>query len=127
MFESAKSLGHHYFFEFYDCPAENLSQLEPIRHAMLTAARKAGASIVNDLFHQFSPQGVSGVVVIEESHLSIHTWPEFGYAAVDFFTCSSRTEPEMAMQYLAQFFSCANSEIKIFERGARLKQSDMTA
>ena len=91
--------------------------VEPVRKAMLEAAEKSGASIVNDIFHQFNPQGVSGVVVIKESHLSIHTWPEHGYAAVDFFTCSLKTHPKKAMQHLATELCSDRSEMKFFERG----------
>ena len=112
-----QALGYHYFFEFYDCPFQKLSKVQPIREAMLEAAEKSGASIVNDVFHQFSPHGVSGVVVIKESHLSIHTWPEHGYAAVDFFTCSLSTHPKKAMQHLASELGSARSEMKFFERG----------
>ena len=114
---ATQSLGYHYFFEFYDCPTQKLSMVEPVRKAMLEAAEKSGASIVNDVFHQFNPQGVSGVVVIKESHLSIHTWPEHGYAAVDFFTCSLNTHPRKAMQYLANELCSSRSEMKFFERG----------
>ena len=117
MSSSNKTLGYHYFFEFYDCPAQKLSRVEPVRKAMLEAAKKSGANIVNDVFHQFSPQGVSGVVVIQESHLSIHTWPEHGYAAVDFFTCSLNTHPKKALQHLAEELCSVRSEMKFFERG----------
>ena len=118
MSDSAKPLGYHYFFEFYDCSTHKLSLIEPVRKAMLEAAEYSGATIVKDVFHQFSPQGVSGVVVIEESHLSIHTWPEHGYAAVDFFTCSLKTYPKKAMQHLAKELGSTRSEMQYFERGS---------
>ena len=122
-----QALGYHYFFEFYDCPFQKLSKVKPIREAMLEAAEKSGASIVNDVFHQFSPHGVSGVVVIKESHLSIHTWPEHGYAAVDFFTCSLSTQPKNAMQHLAVKLGSARSEMKFFERGTTQPICDKSA
>ena len=121
----ADSVGHHYFFEFYECPAEKLSQVNNVRTAMLEAASRSGATIVKDVFHQFNPQGVSGVVVIEESHLSIHTWPEYGYAAVDFFTCSSSTDPKKAMEYLSTTFCSKESDFKFFKRGSLVKQANM--
>lgn len=123
----ADSLGHHYFFEFYDCSADKLSQVNAVRSAMLEAAIRSGATIVKDVFHQFNPHGVSGVVVIEESHLSIHTWPEYGYAAVDFFTCSSHTDPKKAMEYLSTTFCSKKSDFKFFKRGSILKQADIQA
>ncbi|MCD6443029.1 MAG: adenosylmethionine decarboxylase, partial [Thermotogae bacterium] len=82
-----KSLGRHLLAEFYDCDPNILRDLETIREYLKEAAEVANATIVNWTFHQFSPQGVSGVVVIAESHLAIHTWPEYRYAAVDLFTC----------------------------------------
>jgi len=63
---------------------------------MLAAAKESGATILGESFHQFSPQGVSGVIIIAESHLTVHTWPEHGYAGADIFTCapgSSRKKP----------------------------------
>ena len=63
---------------------------------MLNAAEETGATIIGEIFHQFSPQGVTGVVAIAESHLCIHTWPEYGYAAVDIFTCGDSFNPTEA-------------------------------
>jgi len=82
-----QALGRQVLLELYDCDAEALSDEALLREAFLDAARLAGATVVTDVFHRFSPYGVSGVVVIAESHLSVHTWPEHGYAAVDLFTC----------------------------------------
>jgi S-adenosylmethionine decarboxylase len=69
---------------------------------MQNAARAANATIIETAFHRFQPQGVSGVVVIQESHLSIHTWPETGYAAMDFYTCGDHTDPWAACAYAAE-------------------------
>ena len=80
-------LGSHILIEAYDCDPEILDDIEVVEETMVDAALKAGAEVREVAFHKFSPQGVSGVVVISESHLSVHTWPEFGYAAVDVFTC----------------------------------------
>ena len=84
---------------------------------MLDAAKKAHATIVDDKFHHFSPFGVSGVVVIAESHLAIHTWPEYRYAAVDVFTCGETLKPEVAAIYLAQVFQSQNPSIHEIKRG----------
>lgn len=95
-----RSLGHQIIAEFYDCNRASLNDVDFIRAAMLDAAEKAGATIVTETFHHFSPHGVSGAVIIAESHLSIHTWPEYGYAAVDLFTCGDTVSSEMAFNHL---------------------------
>ena len=82
-----ESLGRHILAEFYGCDFEELNNQDNIQVYMRNAAIKAKATIVNESFHKFSPWGVSGVIVIQESHLTIHTWPEYCYAAVDLFTC----------------------------------------
>ncbi len=84
---------------------------------MIDAAKKANATIVDDKFHHFSPFGVSGVVVIAESHLAIHTWPEYRYAAVDVFTCGETLKPEVAAIHLAQVFQSQNPSIHEIKRG----------
>lgn len=80
------ALGTQLLLELKHCNADLLDDLPYIRDALLQAANKTGATVIGQSFHQFSPQGVTGVVAIAESHLCIHTWPEFGYAAVDIFT-----------------------------------------
>ena len=84
---------------------------------MRNAAKAAGTTIVTSVFHPFFPQGISGVVVIEESHLSIHTWPEYGYAAVDFFTCGDGL-PERAHEVLKSGLRAKTSEVMFVNRGA---------
>ena len=95
-----KSLGRHIIAEFYDCDKEILDNVEKIEQSMKNAAYETGATLVNSSFHRFLPYGVSGVVVISESHLTIHTWPEYGYAAVDLFTCGDDVDPWKAFTYL---------------------------
>ncbi|MFN4245564.1 MAG: adenosylmethionine decarboxylase [Brevinematia bacterium] len=94
------SLGRHLLVEYYDCDTEVLDSVEEIRNAMVKAAELSGATIINDTFHHFSPFGVSGVVVIAESHLAIHTWPEHRFAAVDLFTCGDDVDPWIGFNYL---------------------------
>jgi S-adenosylmethionine decarboxylase len=84
---------------------------------MVTAAKKAGAEVVGDFFHKFSPHGISGVVVISESHLAIHTWPEHGYAAVDVFTCGDTVDPWVACRYLVKSFEATNMTANEVRRG----------
>jgi S-adenosylmethionine decarboxylase len=96
-----KSLGKHLLVEFYGCNKKKLNDLKFIEEAMTEAAKESKSTIVQVVFHKFSPHGVSGVVVIAESHLAIHTWPEYGYAAVDLFTCGEETDPWAAFYYLS--------------------------
>jgi S-adenosylmethionine decarboxylase proenzyme len=103
--------------ELNDCNREVLNDLDLLRDAMLTAAIKCGAVILGDSFHRFSPQGVSGVVVIAESHLSIHTWPEYGYAAVDVFTCGTTVNPQMAAEVLIERLGSKSHSITEIPRG----------
>jgi S-adenosylmethionine decarboxylase len=91
--------GQHLLAEYHGCNVEVLDDLKRIESLLNEAARAAQTKVVASVFRPFDPQGVSGVVVIEESHLSIHTWPEFGYASVDFYTCGSGT-PEAAHRVL---------------------------
>ena len=83
----SNALGNHILVEFMNCDPHIMNDVACIERDMVGAAQKAGATVINSTFHHFSPYGVSGVVVIQESHLAIHTWPEYGYAAVDLFTC----------------------------------------
>ena len=88
---------------------------------MVSAAKEAKATIVEISFHKFSPFGISGVVVIAESHLSIHTWPEYAYAAVDIFTCGDALKPEIAARHLIQRFQSKDPSIIEMKRGLLLR------
>ncbi len=111
------ALGRHILAEFYGCPQEMLNETEQIKQHMVAAALESGAEVKETVFHQFSPQGVSGVVVISESHLAIHTWPEYGYAAVDVFTCGQTVDPWASCNYLKQVFSARNMSAREIKRG----------
>jgi S-adenosylmethionine decarboxylase len=111
------ALGRHLLVELHDCDREALNDLDLIRDIMLKAAIESGAVILGNSFHRFSPQGVSGVVVIAESHLSIHTWPEFGYAAVDVFTCGTCVNPEKAAAVLIERLASKNHSTMEIPRG----------
>jgi S-adenosylmethionine decarboxylase len=111
------ALGRHLLVELNDCNTEVLNDLELLRYAMLTAAVESGAVVLGDSFHRFSPQGVSGVVVIAESHLSVHTWPEYGYAAVDVFTCGTTVNPQTAAEILIERLGSKNHSLREIQRG----------
>ncbi len=113
------SLGEHYLIEYYDCNPHILDNLQAIEDILLKAAQKSGATILNNYLHKFSPQGVSGVVIIAESHIAIHTWPENRYAAVDFFTCGSRVDPLKAYEYIKEKLESAYTFYIKQERGIK--------
>jgi S-adenosylmethionine decarboxylase len=94
-----------------------LDNLEEVQDAMVSAAKEAEATIVDVSFHEFNPIGISGMVIIAESHLSIHTWPEYGYAAVDIFTCGEQIKPMEAAAYLIKRFKCRNPSVVDMKRG----------
>jgi spermidine synthase len=112
------ALGRHILVEFNGCSPEALNDVEVIESAMVDAARKAGATVIQSTFHHFSPFGVSGVVVIQESHLAIHTWPEYGYAAVDLFTCGETVDPWISFDHLKQAFSARGDSSIEMHRGS---------
>jgi len=84
---------------------------------MIEAAERVGATVIDDTFHQFVPLGVTGVVAIAESHLTIHTWPEYGYAAVDIFTCGDTIAPRDAVRFLIKKLNARDSTITELQRG----------
>lgn len=111
------ALGRHVLAEVYGCSFDILNDVRKVEAIMVNAALEAGAEIREVVFHKFSPQGVSGVVVISESHLAIHTWPELGYAAVDVFTCGDRVNPWDAVNYLKENFCAEDMDANEVERG----------
>lgn len=112
-----KPLGRHVLAEICGCPFDLLNDIEKVEKIMVDAALEAGAEVREFVFHKFSPQGVSGVVVISESHLAIHTWPELGYAAVDVFTCGDKVNPWDACNYLSEKFLAKHTTAKETIRG----------
>jgi S-adenosylmethionine decarboxylase proenzyme len=111
------ALGKHLLLELQGCNEEVLDDISFLRDTMMSAASECGATVVGESFHQFSPQGVSGVVVIAESHLFIHTWPEYGYAAADIFTCGNSVQPETAAQVLLRKLGSKNHSMVEMRRG----------
>ena len=110
------ALGTHLLVELRECNTEILKNLEKVRNALVSAAKEAKATIVDVSFHEFNPFGISGVVVIAESHLTIHTWPEYDYAAIDIFTCGDIIKPEVAASFLIKQFECKNPSIVEMKR-----------
>jgi S-adenosylmethionine decarboxylase proenzyme len=110
-------LGRHILAEFFDCNPNILNNLQLIEQKMTEAAVECGATVVQKCFHMFSPHGVSGVVIIAESHLAIHTWPELGYAAVDLFTCGETCDPKVAYAFLKKAFNSTAGSYSELKRG----------
>jgi S-adenosylmethionine decarboxylase len=111
------ALGTHILVELRECNTKILSDLKKVQDVLITAAKVANATIVEVAFHEFNPFGISGMVVIVESHLSIHTWPEYDYAAVDIFTCGNILKPEKAVAYLIDKFQSKNPSVVELKRG----------
>ena len=111
------ALGRHLLVELFDCDPDVIDSLESVKEALIEAAKRAQATIVDVVFHEFNPFGISGVVVIAESHLSIHTWPEYRYAAVDIFSCGDALQPEVAASYLVEQFAAERTSIVEMQRG----------
>lgn len=111
------ALGVHILAEYYNCDNRLLNNAALIENYMNQAAVHAGATVVASAFHTFNPHGVSGVIVIAESHLSIHTWPEYGYAAVDIFTCGDIVNPWKAFEFLKDILNSAHFSTMEMKRG----------
>ena len=110
-------LGIHVMVELKECNPGLLDDLAYIREAMTQAADAAGATIIGESFHQFNPQGVTGILAISESHLCIHTWPEYGYAAADIFTCGENFDPSKAAQILIDKLESRDPLLTEYRRG----------
>jgi S-adenosylmethionine decarboxylase len=111
------ALGKHLLVELNDCKHDILNDLAFIREIMLVAAKASGATVLGESFHQFEPQGVSGVIIIAESHLTIHTWPEHGYAAADIFTCGTTVKPEIAAEVIIEKLKPKSHAVLSMNRG----------
>lgn len=109
--------GTHTLIELHGCASAALSDLESLRTLMTAAVKKAGGTYVTDVFHHFTPLGVSGVIVISESHVTIHTWPEHGYAAADVFTCSGTFSHSAFSIMMREGLQASRVEVKTIERG----------
>jgi S-adenosylmethionine decarboxylase len=112
-----EALGRQILAEFFQCDSQILNNLDAVKMFMQEAAAISQAHIVQSVFHLFNPHGVSGVVVIAESHFAIHTWPEYGYAAVDLFTCGEQVDPWKAFKFLKNSFKASKVETLEIKRG----------
>jgi S-adenosylmethionine decarboxylase len=112
-----KALGTHIVCELSGCDGTALTNVDAVREMMIGAAKASRATVMEVAFHRFEPQGVSGVVVLAESHISIHTWPETGYAAMDFYTCGDHTDPWLACEFAAKMLNAKTMLTTEVKRG----------
>lgn len=110
------ALGRQVTLDFHDCQGP-LDDVAFLRQALTSAAKKGRATIIKDHFHRFSPQGVSGILIIAESHIALHTWPEFAFAAVDLFTCGTTVDPWEIKDSLERDFASGQVSFTEMKRG----------
>ena len=111
-----KTIARHLIVELYDCDAVAINDIGTVAEHLRQAAEICGATVVGEAFHQFEPEGVSGTLVIAESHLSIHTWPSRGYVAADIFTCGG-LDPRPGFRHLKAAFGAASARVQEIVRG----------
>jgi S-adenosylmethionine decarboxylase len=121
-----KALGRHIVCELSGCQPSLLADIHGIAAMMIAAAKAAGATIMESAFHRFEPQGVSGTVILAESHLSIHTWPEKAYAAMDFYTCGDHTDPWAACDFAAATLRAKSVLATELKRGIEKSDGEFT-
>ena len=112
-----KSLGKHLIIELFQCDRGILNDLRTLEYQLLEAVKLSGATIIQPFFHQFSPHGITGVVVVAESHFAIHTWPEYGYCALDIFTCGEQIKAHKALEYLKRNLKAVSVSVIETKRG----------
>lgn len=113
----SKSLGTHIILDFYGCNPESLMRVSDVQCAMQKAARLAHFTVVTEEYHQFEPHGVSGATIIQESHLTLHSWAEYGYASIDIFYCGDNEFVQYGIDSLVESFSPTRVERTDILRG----------
>ncbi|VAX36800.1 S-adenosylmethionine decarboxylase proenzyme, prokaryotic class 1B [hydrothermal vent metagenome] len=116
MDEMKKKFGQQYLVELIGCQAKKLEQVEDVRKVLMEAAKKSKAKVIKEFFHQFEPRGVTGIILIAESHFSIHTWPEDSYAAFDVLTCGEM-DAQAAIEVLKKNFQAQRINVRVMDRG----------
>ncbi len=111
------ALGKHSIIELYDCDREIINNQELVETIMIEAVKISGATLVKTVFHKFSPHGITGIAVVAESHFAIHTWPEYGYCALDIFTCGDLIDNHLAIEYFRNKLIAKNISVVEMERG----------
>ena len=112
-----KCLGIHILAEMYQCSTPMLDDLDFILDIFTEAIKMCRCNILNIYCHKFDPDGISINITLSESHATIHTWPEYGYAAVDIFSCGANTQPYIGIQFLKEKLGCKKTFLKHIDRG----------
>ena len=118
-FSNNQKLSHqskHLLLELYRCDYEKLNDESFLRCTLNKAAKLAKATVLNLISNKFEPQGVTAIALLAESHISIHTWPESNYSAVDIFTCGQNMLPELASQYLIEALKAEEHSLRVIQR-----------
>lgn len=118
-----EALGYHYIVEASGCNPEILSNPSKLKEILVNAAKISKMEIRTTHFYRFTPRGVSGMVVVTGSHISIHTWPEHGYAAIDVYICGTESFPEKAIEYILENIKAKYAHVTEIERG--IKDNDV--
>lgn len=113
----------HCIAELFDCPHDLLNDRDHIEHALRQAVDAGDATLLNQISFQFTPQGVTALGLISESHVSIHTWPECGYAAIDTFTCGHRANAENAIRSLVRSLGAKRYHLRKLDRGQQFQNA----
>ena len=106
----------HLLLELYRCDCEKLNDESFLRCTLNKAAKLANATVLNLISNKFEPLGVTAIALLAESHISIHTWPESNYSAVDIFTCGQNMMPELASQYLIESLMAEEHSLRVIKR-----------
>ena len=111
----------HLLLELYRCDYEKLNDESFLRCTLNNAAKIANATVLNLISNKFEPQGVTAIALLAESHLSIHTWPEARYSAIDIFTCGQNMQPEKSCKYLIKALIAEEHLLRVINRNPPLK------
>jgi len=111
------TIGYHYIVEAAGCDPDILRNPDRMREVLIHAAKQGEMGVRNSFFYKFAPEGVSGVVIVSESHISAHTWPEKGYAALDVYICGDEAKPERAIEVFLREMGARDAHVTEIKRG----------
>lgn len=114
-----ETVGYHYIVEASGCDPQILSDVDKLKDVILRAAKSSGMEVKGSYFFRFTPTGVSGMIIIAMSHISVHTWPEHGYAALDVYVCGKSSDPERAVNEILSGIKARHAHISEIQRGVR--------
>jgi len=117
MTDASTTLGYHWIVDLHGCPSDLLDDHELIRSRLKETTDRFGLTLLNIVSNQFEPQGVTAIGLLAESHMSIHTWPEHGYAAIDIFTCGSEARLKSACRFIADALQAQSCSVLRLRRG----------